>query len=136
MKFNYSPLPGMKTKVVLAPLVPITFLYKNAEFSTFALVDSGAAGAIISTVIAESLNIKWNKIPVNFGFSVSGQFRTHRIDNIEANIGEEKFLMSLGIVEGISPYHCILGQHDLFKKAKITFEGYKNQFEIVFRQYN
>lgn len=136
MKFDYSPLPTIKSKIVLAPIVPITFRYKKLEFSTFALVDSGAAGAILSTVIADELGIDWHEIPAEHGFTVSGNFRFHRVKSIDAQIEDERFSFSLSIVEGISPYHCILGQNDLFKKAKIVFEGYKKQFEIIFRQYN
>jgi len=136
MKFAYSPLPGSKSKVVLAPLVPVTFRYKRFAFPTFALVDSGATGAIISTVIADALHIDWDTIPPEGGVTISGQFRFHRIKNIEAQIEDERFSLSLSVVEGISPYHCILGQNDLFKKSKIIFEGYKKQFEIIFREYN
>ena len=78
MIFPCSPLPDFKDKIILAPLIPVTFRNKNFEFSTFALVDSGASGAVISTVIAEALNIKWEKIPVTQGFSVGGSFRFHR----------------------------------------------------------
>lgn len=136
MRFDYSPLPGLKNKIVLAPIVPITFINKKYEFSTFALVDSGAAGAIISTVIADGLQIAWDEISTEVGFTVGGQFRFHRIKDIEASIGDDSFSLSLSIVEGISPYHCILGQNDLFKKAKITFEGYNKRFDIQFRKYN
>lgn len=136
MKFDYSPLPTVKSKVVLAPIAPVTFRYKDREFSTFALIDSGAAGAIISTVIADALGIEWDKIPAEGGFTLSGQFRFHRVKNIEAQIEDESFRLSLSIVEGISPYQCILGQNDLFKQAKISFEGYKNRFEITFRKLN
>ena len=136
MKFDYSPLPSVKSKIVLAPIVPITFTHKKFEFSTFALVDSGAAGAVISTVIADALNIKWDKIPVSIGYTLSGQFRSHLLENIEATIKNQSFALEINIVEAISPYHCILGRKDLFQKAKIVFEGYDKRFEIIFRQYN
>lgn len=133
MKYSYSPLPGITSKIVLAPLVPITLHYKHFEFPTFALIDSGATGAVISTVIAEELDIKWRNIPVTTGFTLSGQFRFHKIENIYAEIDDASFILNINIIEGISPYRCILGQMDLFKKAKIVFEGYRNQFEIIFR---
>lgn len=129
-------MPTVKNKVVLAPIVPVTFSYNNKGFSTFALVDSGASGAMISTVIADALGIEWDKIPASIGFTPSGQFRYHLLENIEANVNGHIFFLSMSIAEGISPYQCILGQNDLFKKAKITFEGYKKQFEIIFRQFN
>jgi hypothetical protein len=82
MKFQYSPLPSITSKKVFAPIVPVTFSYKDAEFSSFALVDSGAAGASISTVVGEALGINWQAIPVSFGFTVSGQFRSHVVKDI------------------------------------------------------
>lgn len=136
MIIKYSQLPDVKTKSVLAPLIPVTFYNSNYEFSTFALVDSGATGGVISTVIADALNIKWDKIPVMQGFTVGGTVRSHRFNNLKANIYDNEFSLSIGIVEGTSPYKCILGQRDLFQRAKIVFEGYKNQFEIIFREYN
>lgn len=133
MKFAYSQLRGIKSKVVLAPLVPITFHFDSREFATFALIDSGAAGAVISTVIAEELGIPWRKIPATVGFTMSGQFRSHPAENIRAEIEDASFLLNISIVEGISPYRAILGQRDIFKKARVIFEGYKNQFEVLFR---
>ena len=136
MIIRYSPLPDFREKVVLAPLIPVTLRNGKYEFSTFALVDSGATGAVISTVIAEALNIDWNKIPAAQGFSVGGTLRSHRFNNLKANIYDHEFKLSVGIIEGISPYRCILGQRDLFQRARITFEGYRNQFELTFREYN
>jgi len=133
MKFSYSQLPGITSKVVLVPLVPLTFRYKNHDFATFALVDSGAVGAVISTVIADELGIKWREVPAMIGYTLSGEFRAHLVENIRVEIGDAEFLLSLNIVEGISPFRCVLGQRDLFKKAKVIFEGYKNQFEIIFK---
>jgi len=138
----YSPLPDFRDKIILAPLIPVTFRNKNFEFSTFALVDSGASGAVISTVIAEALNIKWEKIPVTQGFSVGGSFRFHRFNSLRAIIydnelmADHEFALNVSIIEAVSPYKCILGQKDLFQRAKITFEGYKSQLEITFREYN
>lgn len=136
MKFNYSPLPSITKRVVLAPMVPVTFVYKKSEFPTFALVDSGAEEAVISTEIADALSIAWNKLPAAVGFTLSGQFRYHRLENIEARIDSHSFSLNIDVVEGISPSRCILGRTDLFQKAKIIFEGYNKQFEILFRQYN
>ncbi len=136
MRFKYSQLPSVKSKVVLAPIVPITFKHKDNEFSTFALVDSGASSAMISTVIAEVLGIDWDKIPTEVGFTPSGQFRFHTAKNIEAEINGNKFSINLSIAEGISPYQCIFGQKDIFQKAKIIFEAYNQEFEIIFRDYN
>jgi hypothetical protein len=116
--------------------VPITLSFKETTFSTFALVDSGAAGASISTVVADALGISWEEIPVSFGLSVSGKFRTHVVDDIEVAINSHSFIACVNVIEGISPHHCILGQRDLFQKAKISFEAYKKEFEITFRQFN
>lgn len=54
---DYSPLPGLEKTGVLAPMLPITFINGKHEFSTIALVDSGAESGVISTVIAEALSI-------------------------------------------------------------------------------
>lgn len=136
MIIKYSQLPDFKSKIVLAPIIPVTFIHGNYEFSTFALVDSGATGGVISTVIADALNIKWDKIPVMHGFTVGGTLRSHRFNGLKTNVYDHEFSLSIGIVEGTSPYKCILGQRDLFQRAKITFEAYKNQFELIFREYN
>lgn len=132
----YSPLPDIKSEIVLAPLIPVTFYNGKYEFSTLALIDSGASGAVISTVIADALGIEWKNISAEGGFSVGGSFRFHLIDDIKASVYDNDFMLNLSVIEGVSPYKCILGQADIFKKAKITFEGYKNQFEIVFRDFN
>jgi len=134
MRFEYSPMPSITSKKVLAPIVPITFSYKRNEFSSFALVDSGAAGASISTVVAEALGIAWEKSSLSIGFTVSGQFRSHVVENVEVTIKNHSFVLIVNVIEGISPHHCILGQRDLFQKAKVSYEGYKKEFEIIFRE--
>lgn len=57
-------------------MVPVTFSYGGNEFPTFALVDSGAAGAIISSVIAEALGIDWQQTSVSISLHLgsSGSF--------------------------------------------------------------
>lgn len=136
MKVPFSPLPNIKSKVVLAPLVPVTFTYGEQIFSTFALVDSGASGAAISTVIADELGIKWDKLPITGGFSVGGTFRSRICENLTVDVLGHEFPLKVSIIEGIAPYKCILGQADLFQRAKISFESYKKQFLIEFRRYN
>lgn len=86
MRYPYSQLPSITSREVLALMVPVTFSYSGNEFPTFALVDSGAAGAIISTVIAEALGIGWQHIPTSIGFTLSGQFRSHKIEHVKAEI--------------------------------------------------
>ena len=132
---DYSPLPGLEKTGVLAPMIPVTFRNGKHEFSTIALVDSGAEAGIISTVIADNLGIKWRKIPAKTGFSVGSSFLFHPV-NIVASIFDHNFSLGLNVVEGVFAFKCILGRKDLFKCAKICFEGYKNQFEIVFREFN
>ena len=132
---KYSPLPGLEKTGVLAPMIPVTFLNGKHEFSTIALVDSGAEAGIISTVIADKLNIKWRKIPARSGFSIGSSFRFHPV-GINAQIYDHKFSLKLNVVEGIFAFKCILGRKDLFKRARICFEGYKNQFEVIFREFN
>jgi hypothetical protein len=130
IKVNYSPLPGLEKTGVLVPMIPVTFRNGEHEFSTIALVDSGAEAGIISTVIADKLDIKWRKIPAKSGFSIGSNFRFHPVD-ISAQIYDHNFSLKLNVVEGIFAFKCILGRKDLFKRAKICFEGYKNKFEIV-----
>lgn len=136
MVIPYSPLPSITTKILLAPLLPVILKHKRREFATHALVDSGAAGAVISTIIAEHLGIHWRRIPVSYGYSVSGTFRAHKFEKLQASVFDNNFPFIVNIIEGIGPHDCIFGQADLFQRAKITFEAYKNQFEIIFREYN
>lgn len=136
LKFQYSLLPGLEKTGVLAPIVPVTFVNKNMEFPTFALVDSGAEQGLISTVIADALGINWRKIPKQVGLTTSGQFIFHHVPSIDIKIEDYDCRIGINIVEGISPFKCILGRRDLFQKAKITFEGYKREFQIEFRSLN
>lgn len=136
MIVKYSPLPDVISKTVLVPLLPVTFIHGKYEISALCLVDSGATGGVISTAVAEDLHINWRKIPVSIGFSVGASFRSHKFSKLQVEVSSHKFQLSVSIIEGISAYRCILGQADIFQRAKITFEGYKKQFEITFREYN
>lgn len=136
IKVAYSQLPGITSRIILAPLVPVTLYNDTREFSGFALVDSGATGGLISTTIAEDLGIKWNEISTNQGVSVGGFFRSHPVDNLKAEVYGHIFQLRLSIGEGLSPYKFVLGQADLFHQAKISFEEYKRQFTLEFRKLN
>lgn len=46
-------------------MIPVTFNHEGESFATFALVDSGASGAVISMVIDDALGISWEKLPVS-----------------------------------------------------------------------
>ncbi|OGG12038.1 hypothetical protein A2Z00_03355 [Candidatus Gottesmanbacteria bacterium RBG_13_45_10] len=133
---KYSPLPGVTSSIILVPLIPVTLIYGIREFSGLALVDSGATGGLISTVIAEDLGIEWDNIPVRYGGCIGGLFRFRPIENLKVEIYGHTFQLRLAIGEGLSPYKFVLGQADLFHQAKITFEEYKKQFTIEFRKLN
>lgn len=135
MRINYSPVPGIEKSRILMPIVPVNLIHGKYKFSTYALIDSGAVGGVISTVIADTLRIKWEKIKAQEGYSVGGIFRFHPV-KLQVEAFDHHFSLRLSIVEGISAYRCILGQADIFQRAKIIFEGYKKQFEIIFREYN
>lgn len=136
LKFKYSLLPGLEKTGVLAPIVPITFINKNIGFPTFALVDSGAEQGLISTVIAGALEINWRILPKEIGLTTSGKFIFHRVPNLEARIEDYEFRLSIIVAEGINAFKCVLGRRDIFQKAKITFEGYKKNFQVEFRNLN
>lgn len=136
LKFKYSLLPGLEKTDVLAPIVPVIFINKNIEFPTFALVDSGAEQGLISTVIADALKINWRGFPKQIGLTTSGHFIYHSIPNLDARIEDYEFRLNIIVAEGIHSFKCVLGRRDLFQKAKITFEGYKKEFQIEFRQLN
>ncbi|OGF98804.1 hypothetical protein A2153_01540 [Candidatus Gottesmanbacteria bacterium RBG_16_38_7b] len=70
------------------------------------------------------------------GLEKTGQFIYHKIPKLTVRIEDYEFIMSLNVAEGISPFKCILGRNDIFQKAKITFEGYKNEFSLEFRNLN
>lgn len=133
---KYSILPGLERTGVLAPVIPVTFKNSVYEFPTFALVDSGAEQGLISTVIADALHINWKSIPRKSGIATSGNFLFHPIKDITAVIFDYEFNLDINVVEGINAFKCILGRRDLFQKATIVFEGFKNKFKIEFRELN
>lgn len=91
---------------------------------------------MVSTVIAEALNIDLVNLPQKRGFTASGSFAYRTAKNMEAEVFGHNFNLNLNIAEGINAFKCILGRNDIFKQAKITFEGFKNQFNIEFRNLN
>lgn len=133
---KYSPLPGLEKTGILAPIIEVTLINGVYEFTTLALVDSGAEQALISTVIAEVLNIDWKKIPRKIGLTTSGNFSFHPVQNIQAKIYEHEFRLNINVIEGINAFKCILGRKDIFKQSSILFEGFNNQFRINFRELN
>src|SRR5438046_2977124 len=92
----YSVLPGLPNSVP-QPLVFVKFVANKRVSETYALVDSGAAGAVISTVIAEDLGIDWQKIPPSRGLSVGGNFIAHPA-KIKAVVFDEEFMLTVSII--------------------------------------
>lgn len=133
---KYSLLPGLEKTGVLAPMLPITFIHKGNLLPTVGLIDSGAQGALISTVIAEELGIVWEKLPKFIGYTTSGNFTFRVLKDMEIEVFDTKFNIDISIAEGINAFKCVLGRKDIFKKAKITFEGYNDLFYIEFRPMN
>lgn len=136
LKFDYSLLPGLERTGVLAPIIPITFVNGTYSFSTYALIDSGAENAVISTVIADALNIDWAKIKQEKGFGMGSGFLFHRFNDLTADIEGNEFNLNVCVVEGIYAFKCVLGRNDIFKKAEIKFRGFENKFELDFRKMN
>lgn len=134
MTFKYSQLPGKAP--ILRPVVSVVLSYHQKAFGTYALVDSGATSAAVSTVVADLLEIDWRNIPVTVGAGVGGRFRAHVVTNVTASIERHAFRLRMNVIEGIGDYDCILGQADLFEQADILFRGYKKEFEIKFRKLN
>jgi Aspartyl protease len=134
MKIPYSALPGFDN-FPPQPLVPIELKHNNVETMTLALVDSGASGAGISTSLAEDLGIDWRKIPKDKGVGVGGAFVYHPI-RLRINLLENEFVILAHVIEGLAPFDAILGQRDLFQRAKITFEAYNSEFGLDFRKIN
>lgn len=133
---SYSFLPGLENTGVLAPMLPLTLINGEHEFSTVALVDSGAEAGVISTVIADELKIKWRDIPAKKGFSIGSDFLFHPME-IKVSIFEDHdFYFTINVIEGVYAFKCILGRRDIFKRAEICFEQYKNQFQILFKESN
>lgn len=132
----YTPLPGLEETGVMAPMIEIIFTHNKYLFPTVALVDSGAEASLISTIIAEKLNIDWVKLPQFTGYTPGGKFTYRRAKNLQASIFDHDFRLDVAIAEGVHAFKCILGRRDIFKQAKITFEGYRNQFHIEFRNLN
>ena len=134
--FDYNLLPGLERTGVLAPMIPITLSNGTKSFSTYALIDSGAENAVISTVIAEALNIDWRNIKQEKGFGMGSGFLFHRFKDLEADIESNEFFLDVCVIEGIYAFKCVLGRNDIFKKAEIKFRGFENKFEINFRNMN
>lgn len=134
--YNYSPLPTLEKTGVLAPIVPVTFINGLYEFPTYALIDSGAENAAISTVIADALGIDWRNLEKQTGFGVGSSFYFHTFNDLTADIEGNEFNLNVGIVEGVYAFKCILGRKDIFKKAQINFKGFDNKFELDFRNLN
>lgn len=133
---QFSAMPGFERSGIVAPMVPVTFTNEGNDFPTFALVDSGAERGLISTVIAESLGIAWEKLTVNTGFATASTFTFRIFKDLHVDVLGHEFVMDMNIVDGISAFRCILGRKDLFRRAKIGFECYKNQFQLDFRKFN
>lgn len=134
--YDYSPLPGLERTGVLAPMIPVTFTNGIYNISTFALVDSGAEYGVISTVIADDLHIDWANLPKESGLTMSGGFFYHVFKGLHAEIDDNPFMLNINVVEGVNAFKCVLGRKDLFRKADILFKGYKDQFELTFREIN
>ena len=132
MLFEYTTSPAIPSLKIGSPLVDITLYYAGREITVPALVDSGSDISIFPYEVGLQLGFVWEEqiTPVPLG----GVF-----ENVPACAvlvrGEIPGLPASALVCAWAKMpgrksRVILGQMNFFRQYKITFEGYKNAFDI------
>lgn len=132
MKFTYDT-HYTEHGFEMAPRVPMVFQnpLNKREIPIFCLVDSGASDVIIATEIALALGIEIEKgeprIYGGIGGNVKG-YMHHVVIRVMNDTRE--FSIACGVLP-IPAFDGLLGQNGFFDHYKVTFEKYKNTFEII-----
>ena len=134
MKFTYTPqLLEDYASIILTPRLWATF--KNPdngkEVSVFGLVDSGATETLVHSEIGQALGLdveSGEKISYAGISGVVVGYR-HKISmQIRGDKQEHEIECGFAPVEDVE---CLFGQDGFFDSFKVTFEKYKNQFEVT-----
>ncbi len=133
MLFDYTaPPPGA---LFGKPLVPIALCHDGHEITVSALVDSGATISILPYETGLQLGFAWEErtIPLCLGGVLKSiPAVAVLVNGCIAGLPETPLVMAW-VAETQHPVRPILGQLNFFQQYKITFEGYKNTFDICTR---
>ena len=131
LKFNYKEIRRPDNTKVKLPSIPITLIGKE-EFSTVALLDSGADISAISRDIAEivGLDLRAKKSPA---FGIGG--KVDAVDTkvpITLNRGHEhyKFLIPVKVILGDYDFPVLLGRAGFFDKFIICFDQSRQKVSL------
>lgn len=132
MKFSYTRPPGLPDNIAGMPFVRINLYYAGREITWPALVDSGSTTSILPYDVGLQLGLVWGEYtqPVILG----GIYKNVQACSVLLR-GEIPGLPETGlgfawIEKPSSEARLLLGQTNFFQRFKVTFEAYKDTFDI------
>ncbi len=133
MKFWYTPLTFDFHLVVQMPRLPAFFINprNGREILTLPLLDSGAAMTVINKQIAEALDIdveSGRKVECQ---GMGGTFYVYQHQlSVRVPGLKEQTSLKCGVTQDLET-DSVLGQDGFFDSYKITFQKYKDIFEVT-----
>ena len=132
MKFRYDTR-YTEHGFEMAPRVPVVFQnpLNKREIPIFCLVDSGASEILIAIEVALALGIDIERGEPRIYGGIGGEIKgyVHAITMRLMNDRHE-FAVECGVLP-LPAYDGLLGQRGFFDHYKVTFEKYKETFEIT-----
>lgn len=135
MTFDYIHIPTLPDWTSGRPLVDIQLYHAGYELTVPVLVDSGADISMMPYDIGLELGFIWEEqtYPIDLGGMMRGVPAFAVLVRGEIAGLPEKALVFAWAQKSSSECRFVLGQMNFFQQYKVTFEGYKNTFDISSR---
>ena len=128
-KYDYTGKWGLEG-IVYRPLIEVGISSGSNNIAFLALIDSGTDGTILNLEIANVLGIdihKCKETKVGGIGEMAGYISKVTVTVPDFNVSMD---VPVTFIKNL-PFDVLLGQRDFFSKFKITFEKYKNIFEMT-----
>ena len=118
--FPYKPMEG-----TFQPIISVGIRFQNSWQPLRFYVDSGAAYSILRANIADELDFDYrqgNRVYLQVG---SGSLILVYVNQLEIQIGSERFFCRIGFSEQLGVRFNVLGRADIFNRFKICFQEHQ-----------
>jgi len=96
------------------PLIPISLSHGSQEFTTLALVDSGATISVFRSEIAEALEMDWREGEEMLLQSANAKFAAY-LNEIKVRIEDTELTLQIAFTEELTTSFNILGRQSFFE---------------------
>ena len=117
----------------LVPIITIGIKYTEIWYPAEAYVDSGATYSIFSHKFADRIGLDFKKGELIYAQVGDGGSIPAYLHDLEVQLGEERFIGTIGFSEKLGIGFNLLGRVSFFNRFKVCFDEHKHL--VTFEKY-